>query len=104
MYLIENVQLLAEINSLGLYLPNQICEIENKNDNGFIIHYLNLDSSEDLLSLVKGINSNNSSPFYVQDDYDLGVFFDGWRHFSPNILTGTSDDPAYLFLIELDDK
>lgn len=101
---IENPQLVSAINELGFYLPQQVQQIQNTTDAGFRVYVVDTAKHFSLDALINAIAkvSITSQPFYFQDDYDMGIFFDGFGFFLPLLVTQDSDSPLPMFLIQLD--
>ncbi|WP_151834986.1 hypothetical protein [Acinetobacter ursingii] len=101
---IENPQLVSAINELGFYLPQQVQQIPNTTEAGFRVYVIDTAKHTNIEALISAIEnvSITSPPFYFQDDYDMGVFFEGFSFFLPTLITQDSDAPLPLFLIQLD--
>lgn len=101
---IENPQLVCAINEHGFYLSQQVQLIPNPTEVGFRVYVIDTAKHTDIEALLSAIAkiSITSQPFYFQDDYDMGVFFEGFDFFWPTLITQDSDAPLPLFLIQLD--
>lgn len=101
---IENPQLVSAINELGFYLPQQVQQIPNTTEAGFRVYVIDTAKHTNIEALISAIEnvSITSQPFYFQDDYDMGVVFEGFSLFLPMLITQDSDAPLPLFLIQLD--
>lgn len=101
---IENPQLVSAINELGFYLPQQVQQIPNTTEAGFRVYVIDTAKHTNIEALISAIEnvSITSQPFSFQDDYDMGVFFEGFSFFLPRLITQDSDAPLPLFLIQLD--
>lgn len=101
---IENPKLVSAINELGFYLPQQVQQILNATDAGFHLYMVDTAKHFSLDALLCAIEKviSTSQPFYFKDDYDMGVFVEGFDFFFPLLVTQDSDAPLPMLLIQLD--
>lgn len=98
------------INQHEFFLENQIQDIQNDHESQYrlyVLKLINIDTVHQLECALAELK-NNEPANHFQDDYDLGIFLEGFELVFPKILdfhrqpySKPLQDAPFIFLIDL---